>query len=142
MRGRVKRTRPKKGKRPGSMDRYRRHVGTRVSPGVRVSFWGMLGDCAVWIVDGEQIRDVLFCDFTMGGSDARYEFIPPREIWIDRNLSSHDRRATLLHEAVERGLMIERGWTYGRAHDVATAKERVFREQTAPSRQARYRRAV
>lgn len=117
-------------KRPGAMARYRRHDNVRVPAGVRVESLGMLGDCEVWIVNGELIRNTIDCDFCLGGTGGRYFYIPTREIWLDQNLSPHDRRATLLHESVERGLMIDKGWTYNKAHDVATAKERVYREQT------------
>lgn len=125
-------------KRPGAMSRYCPQRAVRVPAGVRVRSIGKLGGCEVWIVNGELIRDTIDADFTMGGTDGRYSYIPTLEVWLDQNLSLHDRRATLLHEAVERDLMVGRGWTYNRAHDRATDLEREFRKQTR-RRQVRYR---
>jgi hypothetical protein len=84
----------------------------RVHKGV-LEDWGT--GVKVWIVDGELVRDVLFIDFTEGGHDKVYDFIPSGEIWIDDDVRPEERRFILLHELHERGLM-SAGWTYARAH--------------------------
>ena len=76
----------------------------------------------VWVVDGELVRDVLFIDFTEGGHDKVYAFVPPREVWLDDDLMPEERRFVLLHELYERRLM-SKGWTYPRAHHAASAIE-------------------
>lgn len=62
----------------------------------------------VWIVDGELVRDVFFLDFTEGGHHYRYRFIPKKDVWIDNDISSRERKYVLLHELKERNLMVER----------------------------------
>lgn len=44
------------------------------------------GDIQVWIVDGFCLRDVFDIEFTEGGHDYVYEFVPVNEIWIDDDL--------------------------------------------------------
>jgi hypothetical protein len=80
----------------------------------------------VWVVDGELVRDVLFIDFTEGGHDKVYKFIPAGEVWIDDDVVPDERPFVLLHELHERGLM-SRGWTYDRAHRHASRLEYRFR---------------
>ncbi|MFH1585251.1 MAG: hypothetical protein ABIB79_00605 [archaeon] len=69
----------------------------------------------VWIVNGELVRDQFFIDFTEGGHDKVYHFIPEGEIWIDDDISPKERKFVLLHEVHERNLMAK-GWTYLKAH--------------------------
>jgi len=69
----------------------------------------------VWIVDGEFVRDEFFIDFTEGGHDKVYHFIPHNEIWIDNDVAPKERNFVLLHEIHERNLMAK-GWEYERAH--------------------------
>jgi len=59
----------------------------------------------VWIVKGKVVRDKLFIDFTEGGHDKVYSFIPENEIWIDDSIGSRERKFILLHELHERNLM-------------------------------------
>ena len=73
------------------------------------------GSVKVWVVDGELVRDVFFVDFTEGGHDKVYKFVPAGEVWLDDDVNPAERRFILLHELHERALMA-RGWPYGRAH--------------------------
>lgn len=59
----------------------------------------------MWIVDGELVRDMFFIDFTEGGNDKIYDFIPDGEIWVDDDTSPKERKFILLHELHERNLM-------------------------------------
>lgn len=97
-----------------------------------------LGSCTglvVYLVDGELVRNDLDIDFTCGGNEAVYpNYVPRSEIWIDNALSPLDRTATALHEIVERDLMMSKGWSYDRAHDAASARERVFRKELQAAR--------
>ena len=65
----------------------------------------------VWIVRGELVRDLFFSEFTEGGNDQVYHFVPNGEIWIDDDLSPRERKFVLLHELHERNLMAK-GWNY------------------------------
>ncbi len=84
---------------------------------VHVRLWKKLGDgVSVWIVDGRLVRSVFDVDFTEGGHDHVYEFVPENEVWIDNDLEEMERPFVLLHELHERNLM-SRGWDYDRAHE-------------------------
>ena len=69
----------------------------------------------VWIVNGELVRDLFFLDFTEGGHDKAYHFIPKNEIWIDDDVSLTERKFVFLHELHERTLM-NKGEGYVFAH--------------------------
>jgi len=70
---------------------------------------------SVWIVNGRLVRSVFDIDFTAGGHDYVYEFVPPNEVWIDDDIEEPERGYVLLHELHERGRMTC-GWPYSRAH--------------------------
>ncbi len=59
----------------------------------------------VWIVRGDLVRSLFFIDFTEGGNDQIYHFIPYGEIWLDDDLNPGERNFVLLHEIYERNLM-------------------------------------
>ena len=73
------------------------------------------GDVKVWIVDGELVRDVFDIDFTEGGHDKVYSFVPANEVWLDNDVLPGERSFILLHEMHERHLM-SLGWKYAEAH--------------------------
>lgn len=77
----------------------------------------------VWVVDGELARDFFFMDFTEGGHDFVYSFIPKGEVWIDDDVSQKERKFILLHELYERYLMSEKNFNYGSAHEKASKLE-------------------
>lgn len=83
---------------------------------VHVRLWKKLETpVSVWIVDGRLVRSVFDVDFTEGGHDYVYEFVPQNEVWIDNDLEEAERPYILLHELHERNLMAQ-GWDYDRAH--------------------------
>lgn len=65
------------------------------------------GKIKVWEVNGELVRDYFYIDFTEGGHDKVFPFIPAGEIWLDDDLSEKERKFVLLHELHERNLMPE-----------------------------------
>jgi hypothetical protein len=73
------------------------------------------GTVRVWVVKGELVRSLYFIDFTEGGHDKVYHFVPKNEVWLDDDLSPGERRFVLLHELHERHLM-SLGWPYFKAH--------------------------
>ncbi len=84
---------------------------------VHVRLWKSLeSGVSVWIVDGRLVRSVFDDDFTEGGHDHVYEFVPQNEVWIDNDLEEAERPYVLLHELHERNLMAK-GWTYTKAHE-------------------------
>ena len=69
----------------------------------------------VWIVDGRLVRSVFDIDFTAGGHDHVYEFVPEGEVWIDNDIMEQERGFVLLHELHEQNLM-GKGFPYSKAH--------------------------
>ncbi len=80
------------------------------------------GAVKVWIVKGELVRSLYFIDFTEGGHDKVYHFVPKNEVWIDDDVGPEERRFVLLHELHERHLM-SLGWPYFKAHNSASKLE-------------------
>ena len=104
----------------------------------RLRMLGFVAGLSVYLVDGEKVRNQLDIDFTCGGNEAVYpNYVPKGEIWIDNVLRPLDATATLLHEIVERNLMVNKGWSYERAHDAASAREKPFRRELARDRPAK-----
>ncbi len=70
---------------------------------------------AVWVVNGRMVRSVFDIDFTAGGHDHVYEFVPAGEVWIDDAIEEAERPLVLLHELHERNRMAQ-GVRYSQAH--------------------------
>jgi hypothetical protein len=70
---------------------------------------------SVWIVNGRLVRSVYNIDFTEGGHDHVYEFVPENEVWIDDAIEEPERGYVLVHELHERNRMAN-GWSYNKAH--------------------------
>jgi len=100
----------------------------------RLCLLGRVAGLPVYLVSGERVRAELDIDFTMGGNGGVYAYCPKGEIWLDDGLNALDLNATALHELVERYLMLQYGWSYDRAHDAASERERVFRRELAKRR--------
>ena len=67
-------------------------------------------------------------DFTQGGHEYVYEFVPPGDVWIDNDLEWQERGFVILHEIHERNLM-EKGMCYDDAHASSSALEQSCRLQ-------------
>ena len=76
----------------------------------------------IWLVKGNIVRDLFFIDFTEGGHDKVYKFIPKNEIWIDDAVNPNERDFIILHELHERNLMIIK-YDYRKAHRSASKIE-------------------
>ena len=84
---------------------------------VHIRLWKKLEThVSVWIVDGRLVRSFFDVDYTEGGPDYVYEFVPQNEVWIDNDLEESERPFVLLHELHERNFMAK-GWDYDRAHE-------------------------
>jgi hypothetical protein len=70
---------------------------------------------SVWIVSGRLVRSAFDIDFTAGGHDHVYEFVPTGEVWIDDDIEEAERGFVLLHELHERNRMAA-GMPYRQAH--------------------------
>lgn len=65
----------------------------------------------IWLVRGDLVRGIFFLNFTEGGHDRVYDFIPKDEIWVDDSLCVSEIPCILVHELHERYL-IGKGWIY------------------------------
>lgn len=93
----------------------------------RLKSLGRLWGLRIYLVSGEQVRNELDLDYTAGGHEAIYSYVPRGEVWIDNALSGLCRTATVVHEILERDLMLRYGMGYDKAHDRACAFERTLR---------------
>ncbi len=94
------------------------HHGQKLPDGheVHVRLWKQLENgVGVWIVNGRLVRSVFDIDFTAGGHDYVYEFVPTNEVWIDDAIVEPERGFVLLHELHERNRMAG-GMPYSKAH--------------------------
>jgi len=82
----------------------------------------MIDQLQVWLVNGKLVRDHFYVDFTLGGHDLVYSFIPKKEIWIEEKLSRREQQFVLVHEFCERDCM-SRGISYHQAHLLANKPE-------------------
>jgi hypothetical protein len=107
----------------GDLRRLRKGKSLPDAKNVHVRLWKKLeSGVSVWIVDGRLVRSGFDVDFTEGGHDYVYEFVPQNEVWIDNDLEETERPYVLLHELHERNLM-GKGWTYEKSHESASEIE-------------------
>jgi hypothetical protein len=89
----------------------------------------------VWFVKGRLVRSMYDVEFTEGGHDCVYEFVPQNEVWIDDDVHEEERGFILFHELHERNLMAK-GMDYDAAHDDASRLERHYRNHPAELHEA------
>ena len=73
-----------------------------------------LDGITIWIVDGYLIRKNIYPDFGFSGNDLAYHFIPPKEIWIDGQVSCEETEYSIATEMMER-----KGLEAGKSYDDA-----------------------
>ncbi len=107
----------KERRRAGDLSRLTHHGQTLpAGKDVHERLWKKLENgVSVWIVSGRLVRSVFDIDFTEGGHDYVYEFVPENEVWIDDDIVESERGYVLLHELHERNRMAK-GWPYNKAH--------------------------
>lgn len=79
---------------------------------------GTRDDISIWVVDGYLVRKNIYPDFGFSGNDMVYHFIPPKEIWIDGQVSCEETEYSVALEMMERKLMAE-GKSYSDAYEDA-----------------------
>lgn len=73
---------------------------------------------SIWVVDGYMVRKNIYPDFGFSGNDMAYHFIPPKEIWIDGQVSCEETGYSIALELKERQLMVQ-GQSYSDAYEEA-----------------------
>jgi len=86
-------------------------------------------DVTIMLIDGEEVRNKISVDFTMGGHEFVYDYVPENEVWIEDLKSDFDKLCTIIHELVERYIMGKYGIEYEEAHDIATKVEHQIRKK-------------
>lgn len=90
--------------------------------------WLDLGWVTVYRVNGPEVREKLFIDFTQGGNGYRYpNFVPKNEVWVEKMNEEKDEKFILVHELVEI-MNMSRGMKYNPAHDIANKVETMLRK--------------
>lgn len=87
-----------------------------------------IDDVQVWLVNGKAVRDKYDIDFTEGGHDKVYDWVPENEIWISDEISAKERPYILAHEYKERCSMLQ-GDDYEHGHNKASFFERHLRHK-------------
>ena len=82
----------------------------------------------ICLVNGEAVRNKYNIDFTEGGHDLVYKWMPAKTIWIDDALMDKEREVVLLHEIGERNLM-SKGVGYNSAHNKISKVEQKVRKK-------------
>ncbi len=77
----------------------------------------------IFLIDGNQVRTIYDIEFTEGGHDFVYNYVPKNEVWIDNDLSQSERKYVILHELFERSLMKNKKMSYNNAHNKASEIE-------------------
>jgi hypothetical protein len=81
----------------------------------------------IWIVDGYMVRKNIYPDFGFSGNDLSYHFIPPKEIWIDGQVTCEETEYSIATELNERKLL-EKGKSYDDAYSDAIDMTTKLRE--------------
>lgn len=103
---------------------------------VHTRLWKTLpSGVTVWYVDGRLVRSAFDIEFTEGGHEHVYEFVPHNEVWIDDDLQEDEVAYVLFHELHERNLMMK-GTDYDTAHAAASKKELHLRKHPAEVHEA------
>ncbi len=76
----------------------------------------------IYSVDGRYVRAKFEPDFTEGGHDLVYDWIPAKTIYVESHSDFNEMKCWLLHEANERTRMSQ-GLGYDQAHDDSNAIE-------------------
>jgi hypothetical protein len=107
----------KERRRAGDLARMTRHGRSLPDPALaQERLWKKLENgLSVWIVNGRLVRSAFDIDFTAGGHDHVYEFVPANTVWIDDAIEEVERGYVLVHELHERNQM-EKGIPYSQAH--------------------------
>jgi hypothetical protein len=102
---------------------------------------GVRDGISIWIVDGYMVRKNFYPDFGFSGNDLAYHFIPPKEIWIDGQVSCEETEYSIALEMKERQLMTE-GKTYSDAYEDAVQMIQYQRESMERLVKSHYKIAI
>jgi hypothetical protein len=94
-----------------------------------VRLLGRAAGVAIWRVDGHRVRDMIDVEFTNGGHHYSRTYVPPDEIWLDRDApAAREWPFWALHQLIERAAMAG-GASYHSALARANRHERAERRR-------------
>ncbi len=96
---------------------------------------------SIWIVDGYLVRKTIYPDFGFSGNDLAYHFIPPKEVWIDGQVSCEETEYSIETELKERKLM-EAGKSYDDAYSDAIDLTQAHRENMTKLAKSHFKIAI
>ncbi len=96
---------------------------------IRVRWLYSYGQYNIFLVNGFGVRDRYKTDFIEGGNHAVYPWIPYNELWVEVTLHEEEYPFIIGHESVEDYVISKFGWTYDRAHRLASLVEYKMRER-------------
>jgi hypothetical protein len=96
---------------------------------------------SVWIVDGYMVRKNIYPDFGFSGNDLSYHFIPPKEIWIDGQVSCEETEYSITNEINERKFMAA-GKSYDDAYSDAIDITQMNRQNMDKLSKSHFRLAI
>src|SRR5437764_525999 len=96
----------------------------------RIEYAGSRNGLEAWVVDGSWVRKNIDIEFTEGGHEHVYEFVPRDEVWIDNDVHQDEQGFVVFHELHERALMAD-GEEYDSAHEESSRLERYYRKHPA-----------
>ena len=122
--------------RAGDLRKVKRGKELPQPAAVHDRLWKVLPDgLQVWFVKGRLVRSVYDIEFTEGGHEHVYEYVPHNELWIDNDIHQEEQGFVVFHELHERNLMAK-GWKYDDAHAEASRRERYYRNHPAELHEA------
>lgn len=113
-----------------SKNLYHYEQSPKKQPGLkspRIKLLGRRGKLRIYLVATTPTKRI-YVDWTEGGHDHVYKFIPKNEVWISDDLPPMEILLTTLHELTERRLMSTRGMDYDAAHDESLKREDKYRK--------------
>jgi hypothetical protein len=102
---------------------------------------GIRDGITIWIVDGYLVRKDIYPDFGFSGNDLSYHFIPPKEIWIDGQVSCEETEYSIICELKERELL-KSGKSYDDAYSDAIDLTLLKRQSMEKLAASHYKLAV
>lgn len=109
-------------KRTGDLKKILDRSGVPSAKKIHLKLLGKTANLAVWLIDGRLVRSDFDINFTEGGHDLVYNYVPKNEIWLDNDIVPGERPYVLLHELFER-LQMGKGLSYNQAHRRASRLE-------------------
>jgi hypothetical protein len=91
---------------------------------------------SIYVVDGPYVRRTYSMDFNVGGHGFVYDFIPKDEVWLDSSVEERELQFSLVHELVERTMMMDEHnpQDYETAHRQANTIELELRKENVPQK--------